>query len=287
MTSCFFASDLHGDVSRYGKLIAAIENETPDIVLLGGDLLPPFLDSSDGDTHSDSGFIDGFLRRQFLFLKSSLGQNYPAVFIIPGNDDPKSEEESLEHAGRDGLWANIQGRVIQMGNYAFAGYAFIPPTPFRLKDWERYDVSRFVDPGCTPPEEGTLTTNADRRELSRRTIQNDLEILGRGMDFSKTVFLFHSPPYDTYLDRAALDGKMFDSAPLDVHVGSIAIKRFLEKTQPLISLHGHVHESAELSGSWKELIGRTHCFGAAHAGPELALVRFNLEDPAAASRDLL
>jgi len=30
----------------------------------------------------------------------------------------------------------------------------VPPTPFLLKDWEKYDVSAYVDPGCVSPEEG-------------------------------------------------------------------------------------------------------------------------------------
>jgi len=41
--------------------------------------------------------------------------------------------------------------------------------------------------------------------------------------------VLHSPPYDTGLDRAALDGRSVDHAPLDVHVGSIAIRRFIER----------------------------------------------------------
>jgi Icc-related predicted phosphoesterase len=98
--------------------------------------------------------------------------------------------------------------------------------------------------------------------------------------------LFHSPPYQTKLDRAALDGKMVDHVPVDVHVGSIAIRRLIEARQPLVTLHGHIHESAELTGSWKDRIGRTHIFSAAHAGPELALVRFDTDDLEQATREL-
>jgi uncharacterized protein len=52
-------------------------------------------------------------------------------------------------------------------------------------------------------------------------------------------------------------------------------------------LHGHVHESARLSGEWKIRIGRTVSINGAHDGPELALVRFDLESPEAATRDLI
>ena len=81
------------------------------------------------------------------------------------------------------------------------------------------------------------------------------------------------------LDRAALDGVRFDHVALDVHVGSIASPSLLEARGPLVSLHGHVHEAARLTGTFRTRLGRTHAFTAAHDGPELALVRFAPEDP--------
>ena len=66
-----------------------------------------------------------------------------------------------------------------------------------------------------------------------------------------------------------------------------AIRRFLEKQKPRISLHGHIHESARLMGSWKDRVGETWCFGGAHDGFELALLRFDTECPEDASRELL
>ena len=98
--------------------------------------------------------------------------------------------------------------------------------------------------------------------------------------------LFHTPPYQTKLDRAALDGKMIDHVPLDLHVGSIAVKDLIMKHQPLLTLHGHVHESARLTGSWKEQLGETTALSAAHDGPELALVRFDPGNLREASREL-
>jgi len=84
-----------------------------------------------------------------------------------------------------------------------------------------------------------------------------------------------------------LDGRKVDLVPLDVHVGSMAIARFIEAQQPLVTLHGHIHESARLTGAWRQQFGRTHAFSAAHDGPELALVRFDLEDLESATRELI
>lgn len=66
-----------------------------------------------------------------------------------------------------------------------------------------------------------------------------------------------------------------------------AVKKFIEARQPLLTLHGHVHESSRLTGEWKIRQGRTVCVNGAHDGPELALVRFDVESPWDATRELL
>ena len=64
-------------------------------------------------------------------------------------------------------------------------------------------------------------------------------------------------------------------------------KRFIKKNHPTITLHGHVHESARITGTWKDKIGKTHLFTAAHDGPELALIRFNKNHPEKSTRELI
>ena len=88
-------------------------------------------------------------------------------------------------------------------------------------------------------------------------------------------------------DLADLADKMVDHAPLDPHIGSIAIQRFIQERQPLLTLHGHVHESRRLTGRWREQSGRTTSFNAANDGPELALVRFDPADLMQASLELI
>jgi Icc-related predicted phosphoesterase len=284
---CFFVSDLHGRRERYHKLFAAIASDRPEAVFLGGDLLPHPMASlaSPGPARHD--FIQDELLAAFEDLRERLGPAYPRVFLILGNDDARIEEAAVLEAAERGVFEYAHGRRIPWGDLEVYGYAFVPPTPFRLKDWERYDVSRYVDPGSYAPEDGWRTVEVSERELRLATIRDDLDRLAGGLDLSRAVFLLHTPPYRTLLDRAALDGKMVDHVPLDVHVGSIAVRRFIESRQPLLTLHGHVHESARLTGSWRDRLGRTHAFSAAHDGPELALVRFDPDDLDAATRDLL
>jgi len=282
-----FASDLHGQEERYLRLFSLLREERPRAVFLGGDLLPSGLLPSAKSRPARGSFLEEFLVPGLRKLRDALQEEYPVIFLIPGNDDARSEETGLLGHEAEGLWRYMHLRRVPFATYMVYGYACVPPTPFALKDWERYDVSRFVDPGCVPPEEGRYSVAVAEEEKGFPTIREDLEKLANTEPMERAIFLFHSPPYQTRLDRAALDGRMFDGAPLDVHVGSIAVRRFIEERQPLVTLHGHVHESARLSGSWQEKIGRTHCFSAAHDGPELAVVSFNPENPGAAVRRLL
>jgi len=285
--SAFFVSDLHGSLKRYEKLFKLIEDERPSLVFLAGDLMPSGLFAFSSSSSVALDFFEDILLSGFIKLKKKLGSDYPKVYLILGNDDGKSDEESFIEADKNGIWNYIHGKKVEYDGYSIYGYSYIPPTPFMLKDWERYDVSRYVDPGCTPPEEGSYSTRIDRKKIQFQTIKKDLDELGSDNDLSKSIFLFHSPPYQTKLDRAALDGKSFDYVPLDVHIGSIAIKRFIEDRQPLLTMHGHVHESTSLTKNWQDKIGTTISMNAAHNGKELSLIRFSLDDIKNASRELV
>ncbi|MCA9250843.1 MAG: metallophosphoesterase [Phycisphaerales bacterium] len=286
MATCFFATDLHGCIDRYQKLFNAIEAERPNAVFLGGDLLPSA--ASVLANHRDAGdFSTAFIELHLRRIREVLANSYPHVFLILGNDDPRVEEDAIADAANKGVWDYMHGCRATFGPFEVFGYNYVPPTPFLLKDWERYDVGCYVDPGCVSPEEGIRTVPVSAREARNTTIQADLDRLVGDTKLNKAILLFHSPPHATKLDRAALDGKLVDHAPVDVHVGSIAIRRFIESRQPLLTLHGHIHESARLTGAWKDKIGNTICLSAAHDGPELALVRFDPANPSVATRELI
>ncbi|MBN2200071.1 MAG: metallophosphoesterase [Candidatus Aminicenantes bacterium] len=276
MSRCFFVSDIHGRADSYQKLFRTIEGEQPDAVFLGGDLGPMAWAAGPPLRPGAGNFISGYLVPHLVCLRNELGRLYPRIFVILGNDDCRYEEASILSAAASGLWEYIAGRRVEFGSHPLYGYPFVPPTPFLLKDWERYDVSRYVDPGCVSPEEGVRSVPVSEREKKYATMVEDLERLAAGRDLSQAIFLFHAPPYGTKLD-VTFGGRMFEHVPLDIHLGSIAVRRFIESHQPFLTLHGHVHEAAAISGSWRDRIGRTHCFTAAHDGPELALVEFDLQ----------
>ncbi|MBU0641533.1 MAG: metallophosphoesterase [Planctomycetes bacterium] len=287
MPDCFFVSDLHGHPERYRKLFRLIDADHPSAVFLGGDLLPAGLSALEALDFDHQDFVTGFVVRHLKRLREALGPAYPRVFVILGNDDSRSEEAAIIAAATEGIWEYVHDRRVSFASYDVYGYACVPPTPFLMKDWERYDVSRYVDPGCVSPEDGHRSVPLAEHQIRYATIKDDLAGLVGARPLARAIMLFHAPPYQTKLDRAALDGKMVDHAPLDVHIGSVAIHRFIAQHQPLVTLHGHVHESARLTGTWQDRIGRTCCFSAAHDGPELALVRFDPAEPTQATRALI
>ncbi len=286
---CLFTSDLHGDVARFTALIRAARSERPDGVFLGGDLFR--------HGHGSEEFAEEHLLGPIRALRAEAdagGQGSggrpgagPRWFVILGNDDPRVFEELFLAADADGLIDYVHERTVPFGDLFVTGYACVPPTPFSLKDWEKYDVSRFVDPGAVSPEEGRRTVPTPAHETRNGTLAADLDALARNAPPARTIFLFHAPPYDCALDRAPLDGRMVDHVPVDVHVGSIAIQRFIAAHQPLLTLHGHVHESPRLTGRWSERFGRTYAFSGCHDGPGLPLVRFDTEALERAAREIV
>ena len=79
--------------------------------------------------------------------------------------------------------------------------------------------------------------------------------------------LAHSPPYGTALDR------MHGGAA----IGSRALRRWIETHQPLLTLHGHVHESPRLSGQVRERLGATLCCNPGDSRRRLRALRIELE----------
>ena len=76
-------------------------------------------------------------------------------------------------------------------------------TPFLLKDWERYDVSRVRCSWlCFPGRKGNRSVPTEKSEIKWGTIQKDLASLVGGDPLDHSVFLLHVLPCDTPLATA-------------------------------------------------------------------------------------
>ncbi len=208
-----YATDLHGNAEFCEKLLKEAERKDIGAVVIGGDITPFGGFDVIGVQRF---FLNDYLVPRLEKFKQAMGK---PVFIMMGNDDFSINLDVLEKAEIKGALKLMHKKVLPLGKFSIAGYGFISPTPFMIKDWER-----------------------DEDEMAA-----DLKILSSKSDPKKTLFVFHAPPAETGLDV------LYNGS----HSGSTAVLGFIKQKQPLITLHGHIHESPEMTGRWKQKIGKT------------------------------
>ena len=260
MFKLIYTSDLHGNEEFYKRLLRKAEEENINAIVIGGDLCPMEGSTIKESTNSQKLFLEKFMIP--LFKQKNKNKE---IYIIMGNDDFRVNLDILENADKNEILKSIHKKSIKLNKkISIVGYSFVNPTPFRLKDWEKPDFDKDKMPVQLFNEEIIST----KRENG--TIEEDLKKFKKLSNPKKTIYVIHAPPYDTKLD-IILDG---------IHVGSKALRNFIEKEQPLLTLHGHIHESPQMSGSWKDKIGNTVCINVGSSYPEdrLNCVIINIED---------
>jgi len=171
---CIFTSDLHGNIKKYEKLFDFIQQKKPDGVFIGGDILP----SAPGRDTNVKYFLKNFLKKKLKMINKSFTDQV-RIFMIMGNDDPRACEETLKEMEEKDLLEYMHNSTTEFDDLYVCGYSFIPPTPFRLKDWERYDVSQYVGVGAISPENGTRTVEISEYDKQYKTIEDDLKKLSK------------------------------------------------------------------------------------------------------------
>jgi uncharacterized protein len=137
--------------------------------------------------------------------------------ITPGNDDPKAIDPVLKSAPRI---ESPEAELCDLGPVLMASCGDVTPTPWNTE-----------------------------REYSEDELGRRLEaILDPAPKDRKVVVNFHCPPYGSGLDFAAeLDPQLRPvirgGRPSIVPVGSKAVRDVIKKYQPVVGLHGHIHES--------------------------------------------
>jgi len=248
-----YTSDLHGETYLYQELLSLAISSLSQIIVIGGDLLPSFPPTKryEDMIPNQKSFIDQFLSAFFEeMLKTASVQQ---IFLIPGNWDlgyPYLIKTPTERI------IDLNQKIYRLKNgYGLIGYPFVPPTPFRPKDYEKMDNRDAPWPPQKNPSYIGSSDQSDRLSSidpflylkGRETIEEDLEGLPKPPHTKRTVYIMHSPPFGTRLDFIQ-GGKS---------AGSRSIRTFIEKNQPLLTLHGHLHESPELSGTYMDRIGET------------------------------
>jgi len=278
-----YTSDLHGNF--YDEVLQKGSKKNINSIIIGGDILP----KENGD-----GFY--LLKRQEDFIINYLipkleefkKQYNKPIYLMMGNDDFACNMDLLKEAEKQGLLKLLHNRTYNLTeDIKLKGYGYVPITPFSIKDWEKWDTwdrkllneVRFDGYKSVKDDYGFKLESVDLRdEKIHDTIESDLEKLVKGVEYArkndleklakkvedvrKTVFVIHTPPYNTKLDITNMK-----------HVGSVAVRRFIEKYQPLATLHGHVHESAGT-----EKIGKTICINPGQSKIKFHYITFNVYD---------
>jgi len=255
-----FTADTHVHPGHLERLLQAAGELRPAVVIIGGDLIPAWKGSIEASIAPHRQWVGGvLLPRLEQFRKSFPGTR---VLLDLGNDDLAAARPLLEaHDGVD--FQLLHQRVVEIADDLLAvGYMIVNPTPFAIKDGEKADCRD--DDGLSRP--GVLTsgyvTGAGKMlphslDPFQDTIEDDLEALSTVLTSSAKrgfVFVSHAPPRDTALDLAATG----------LHVGSLAVRRFIERWSPtgrlVASLHGHIHEAPLLSNRLWERVGEVPAF---------------------------
>lgn len=237
-----YVSDFHGNKDLFTKLLDRIATEKIDFLIYGGDICPRNHVSLSSSSKTQKEFL-GWL---FTRIEEFREHESTEFFFIMGNDDLRVNEGIILDADAKGVIKYLNRRKSQIGDWNIVGYTYVPVTPFRMKDWERYeDPNHEIAAGAKDIKDGIRTVDIDEPG----SISEDFSEIKTLCDPSKTIYVTHSPPHGTGLD-------MIRSKE---HVGSKAIRNFIEKEQPLLTLHGHIHESPEVSGKYRDMIGETLC----------------------------
>lgn len=275
----FFASDLHGSEVCFRKFLAAAKVYEADVLLLGGDyagkavvpvmrqgeswtarlhgqelsvpladyarleadvtkrgLFPVQMDAAEQERlRSDPALLEDLFRTQIRaqakrWCDLAAERLDPRVrcIITPGNDDPVEADEILASSDRV-EFPSFQ--VCQVGSFSMATVGAVPHTPWNTeRERSEEELARLIDDMLEP-----LPPDAN------------------------CIFNFHCPPYASTLDDApeldsTLKPVIRGGRPSIVPVGSHAVRAAIKKYQPVVSLHGHIHESRGV-----QKIGKTLC----------------------------
>ncbi len=242
-----YTSDLHGNIKKYDQLYAATKKNNIAMVINGGDMFP----------------VGKSLFKQDEFIETQLDNHFKKFadlnihyLCFPGNDDLIIFDSLFNSICQKYEYIhNIAQKKISISNYEFIGMNWVCDYPFRLKDRCRMDDNYFVFEKQYGT--GVLSTSDGWKEIKDwasfakglPTIEDELKNLPKPKKSLKTIYVIHMPPASIGLDVCNHGAK----------VGSKALYQFLEDQQPLLSLHGHIHESPSVTGIWKAEIGKTIC----------------------------
>lgn len=264
-----FTSDLHGSSSHYQAVLDELRRQPSDILILGGDMHP------DGDRGMPYNLVMHYLHHNLQpFLQSVIDLNAGIrTLAILGNHDWSFTTPVYESFQQEHLLTLLRpDQPFKTAEFTFVGLSHCPPAPYWIKDFERRDL-----PDDPPSEFGGYIWSSQLQAItpvkgeeyfithpSLHQMLDDIPSLDQPF-----ILVSHAPPFNTNLDLLP-DGR---------HVGSEAVRRFITQRQPILSLHGHFHESPLVSGHFTDRLNATLCANPGQDTDKPCFVRWHSDNP--------
>ena len=279
----FFITDVHGSTRCFKKFLNAAKFYDANVLVLGGDItgkvLVPIVEQDDGTFRCNFEGNELYLKNSAevdgIIAKANDSGFYTQVMTKKEYEetaaDPKNVKAAFDRAmiDRVGEWISLAedrlGKIgvscyISPGNDDIFGIDPILSSSSVVVNPEGRVVS--IDPdhemitlGYTNHTPWNSPREVDEEELGRM-----IEGMAANVKNMKSaIFNIHIPPIDTVLDKAPMVDKNLKVVVRGnqvqmVSAGSSAVRKAIETHQPLLGIHGHIHES---KGIVK--IGRTLC----------------------------
>jgi Icc-related predicted phosphoesterase len=274
----FYVTDIHGSNICYRKFLNALPIYGVDVAVLNGDLLGkvliPLVQKSGGgrECHLMGNYTEMNTADEVAAVKKTI-ENAGYYWVEQSRDEfeaMKGDQSAIDSLFKERATTRIE-EWLELADDRLAGKnhrVYICPGN---DDWWEIDDMIAQSKSLHPCDDmivefdGYTMVSSSRsnptpwdtpRESSEGELTEYLEGLCQRVgtspkDFENVIFNFHVPPYGYSLDLCPkLDANMRMAAEEKIHAGSLGAKQVIEKYQPLLGLHGHIHESrgAQKSG---------------------------------------
>ena len=285
ITRIFFACDFHGSESTYLKFVNAAKLRVykADVVIASGDLtgkaMVPIIEQENGSYQANFlGSQETIKTKEELqiFLKRVRNVGYYHEIMSKQRYEMLLANPGEQHATMSRLMLENMERWIRIAEERLAGSGvscyLMPGNDDSAQIGEIIDKSSYA----VNPEDKVIDVGEGRemissgyssptpwktpRECSEEELKAKIDRMASSLaDPNDSIFNLHDPPFGSGLDTAPqldenLRPVMSMGELLRVPVGSKAVLQSIEEYQPLLGLHGHIHESPG-----EVPIGRTMC----------------------------
>jgi len=269
----FFATDFHGSEICFRKFVNAGAVYGADLLVMGGDLsgklVVPIVRNEEGryeaSRHGETRVVEP--DELEAFTNEIRNQGFYPWHLEPEElDHYRNNEDEVERLFEQAIVDTV-ARWIDLAESKLAGTGIQivfapgnddPECVDRYISERNSECFRFVEgsiieiaPGHEMLSTGytNITPWNTPREYPEEVISERIESIAQGLSNPETsIFNLHVPPYNSQLDTAPLVNEDLSVQTSMGHqmtgpAGSTAVREALEKWQPLVSLHGHIHES--------------------------------------------